>query len=117
MHRNASQTPEVTILTPTLETKLAALVRREEGLFVHVPLPVLARVTPLGVHASFLFLILYSLHRMAPSNTFFPMRANFEDVVGKDRRWWYRHTQALERAGLIEVRRGSGAGTRYRVMV
>jgi len=114
MHRKALRSQDAPISTPTIEARQDTRRRRGEGLFVHVPLGELARAAPLGVHASFLFAVLYSLQQMSPGQ-FFSLRAEFEAAAGMDRRWWYRHSRELECAQLIEIQRQHGARARYRI--
>jgi hypothetical protein len=102
------------ILTPTLRALRATRQRRQSGLFIYAPLPVVVRAATLGADAVLLYLILVSLQRVS-SGDFFAVRAEFEDAVGRGRRWWYRHALTLEQAGLIEVLRRPGAGARYRL--
>ena len=105
------------VITPTIRTLLNRKAHKREDLFVLVPVVLLERVASLGTNASFLFAILYSIHRMQPKTEYFLMQSEFEAAVGRGRKWWHRHVRTLEEAGLIEVRRSAGSKPRFRMLV
>ena len=107
---------EEKIITPTIQVLIDRKAKKQEDLFALIPLDVLEKATPFGPDAAFLYLILYSVHRMQPKAEYFLLQAEFEAVVGRGYRWWHRYTQILEKAGLIEVKRSDGAKPRYRLL-
>ena len=107
---------EEKIITPTIRTLMDRRAKEREDLFLLVPLALLESAAPLGGHATLLYAILYSVHRMQPRARHFLLQAEFEAAVGRGYRWWHRHTAALEQAGLIEVKRSDGAKPRYRLL-
>ena len=107
---------EERVITPTIRALLDGKARKHSELFLLVPLSLLEKVAPLGPNASFLYVILYSTHRMQPRVEYFSVQSEFEAAVGRGYRWWHRHTRTLEEAGLVEVRRKDGAKPRYRLL-
>lgn len=105
---------EERVITPTIGALLDRKARKQQELFVAIPLTLLEQVTPLGANAAFLYAILFSHHRMHGSG-YFSIQPEFETAVGRGYRWWYRHTRTLEQAGWIEVKRSDGARPRYRL--
>jgi hypothetical protein len=106
--------PDEPVTTPTLRVLQAKQKRRHSEWFIRAPLAMVAQAAPLGIDAAFLYVVLISNQQLYPGQ-FFGVRPEFEDMVGRDRRWWSRHARTLEQAGLVDVQRRTGCSARYRL--
>jgi hypothetical protein len=106
---------EVPITIPTIQRLKEERKFRKTELFVRASLQEISRVSPLGADATLLYIVLLSVQHSS-TKEFFGIPPDTEDAIGRGRRWWYRHAETLEQAGLIEIQRRPGSSARYRVI-
>jgi hypothetical protein len=106
---------EVPITIPTIQRLKEERKFRKVELFVRASLEEISRVSPLGADATLLYIVLLSVQHSS-TKEFFGIPPDTEDAIGRGRRWWYRHAETLEQAGLIEIQRKAGSSARYRLI-